>query len=380
MSIPLVLAFAPQHVSNELEIIASAGDRELFRAHFRCRTGQALQPSPDALFCLGLYPASEVGAPLHITGDVEPGLLSRAKPISGIFRSWWVGCRNVDVTAEPRPVSASGEGRGAALFFSGGVDSCYSLVEAQPRLSALITLVGVDIPLSDTVATARLEATSRDVAERKGLESIVIETNVAQVFHPYVSWIEHHGSALAAIGHMLSHRIDRILIAASDSEARWNLPWGSHPALDPLLGSSHLAVEHHGLVPRFDKIATVARDADLLNILRVCNKCGHNCGQCYKCAFVMRALEVLGLDSAPTFPPFLPHRGGLWARNHSSLAELVRLREAAIEAGRSDLVREVEQAMARFRKREPLRKLGYGRWRSWSRVMRHRHRWRKAYT
>ena len=378
MSTPLALAFLPQHAPNELEVIASAGSRELFRANFRCRTGQALHPSPDALFCLGLYPASEIGAPLKLAGEVEASLLGRAKSISDLFRTWWVGCRNVDVDARPRQAQPSAVQRGAALFFSGGVDSCYSLVDAQQRLSALITLVGVDVPLSDTEATARLEAMSRDVAERKGLESIVIETNVAQVFHPYVSWIEHHGSALAAIGHMLSRRIDRILIASSGNEATWNSPWGSHPALDPLLGSAQLAVEHHGLVSRFDKIAAIARDPDLLNILRVCNRSRHNCGQCDKCAFAMRALEILGFDSAPTFPSFLPRRGQMKAVDHAFFTELERLHEAAMEAGRGDLAPEIEEAMARYQKREPLRKLGFGRLRSWLRVRRHRYRWQRA--
>ncbi len=378
MTVPLMLAFSPQRAANELEVKVSAGKRELFKAYFCCRTGQALRPSGDALFCLGLYPAAEIGAPLRVEGEVDVGLRSRAKAITDLFHSWWPSCRTVDVAASPAATAPLPGARGTALFFSGGVDSCFSLLDVRPRLSALITLLGVDVPLSDQPATARLESMCRDVAAAKGLDPIVVETDVSRAFHPFAGWIEHHGSALAAIGHMLSDHFERVLIASSGNEATWNAPWGSHPALDPLLGSGRLAVEHHGLVSRFDKIARIAGDTALMRALRVCNRSHHNCGECDKCTFAMRSLEILGFDEANTFPPFHPRRGRMKIVDDAFLTELERLRVAALEAGRADLTPEIDRTIADYRRSCGLRKLGYKRWRSWSRVMRHRIRWQRA--
>lgn len=375
MIAPLTLAFLPQRVANELEVEVSAGKRSVFKVYFRCRTGQTLRASADALFCLGLYPAAEIGAPLHIDGEVDRELCSRATTITGLFRSWWPACSNVDVKATLVDLSPDPEKRGIGLFFSGGVDSCFSLLAAQPRVSSLITLLGVDIPLSDRLATARLESVCQETCALKGLEPIVIETNVSQAFHPFAGWIEHHGSALAAIGHMLSGHLEGVMIASSGNEATWRVPWGSHPALDPMLGSRRLTVEHHGLVSRFDKIAHIATDITLMRTLRVCNRSRQNCGECDKCTFVMRSLQILGFDELEAFPPLYARRGRMEIIDDAFLTEFERLHHVAVEACQVDIVSEIDRTIAIYKLSRSLRKLGYDRWRRWFRVMRHRVRW-----
>ncbi|MDZ7711378.1 MAG: hypothetical protein U5K36_15965 [Roseovarius sp.] len=168
MTTPLVLSFLPQTKPCEIVVRASAGPREVFRTRFFCRTGHTLRPAAEALFCLGIYPASEIGAPLRIDGGVDPALLARADSITGLYRRWWWGCRRIKVDAQPPSAFPAHGKRGTALFFSGGVDSCFSLTEAQPRLTALITLLGVDVPLSDAVETERLEAPGSRCGSRQG--------------------------------------------------------------------------------------------------------------------------------------------------------------------------------------------------------------------
>ena len=340
-----------------------------------------MRPTADALFCLGLYPAAEVGADLQIDGAVDARLLSNTGPITRLFKDWWPSCRMIGVTCDGEKAAPAepASGRGTALFFSGGVDSSYSLVSSTPRLGALITVLGVDAPLADTEASARLEALCRDTAAAKGLVPIVIETNVKEVFHPYAGWIEHHGSVLAAIGHMLSGDLERVLIASSGNELTWHAPWGSHPALDPLFSSAAVEIEHHGLVSRFDKIAAVAKDERLIGTLRVCNRARHNCGVCDKCTFAMRCLDILGeTERATSFPPFTPRRGHLKIVDDAFRSELERMLEAALEAGRTDLVDEIRKTLATYRRQRFFKRAGIQPWRSWSRVMRHRTRWNKA--
>ncbi len=378
MTAPLVLSFAPQTNPYEIVVHAAAGEREIFRTSFRCRSGHTLRPVADALFCLGLYPASEIGADLHIKGPVDTGLLSRAGRITGYWRSWWPSCRNVGIRVKRVEPETPHGARGTALFFSGGVDSCFSLIEAHPRLSALITLIGVDVPLSDPDEVQRLETLAHDVAKAKGLDAVVIETDVSTSFHPFAGWIEHHGSALVAVGHLLSDHFERVLIASSGNEATWNVPWGSHPGLDPMLGSRHLAVEHHGLVSRLDKIATVATDDAMLQYLRVCNQSSSNCGVCDKCTFVMRSIDILGVkDRAVTFPAFEPRRGKLKIVDDAFLTEVERLRQCAFDARREELLQEIDEIIAAYRRRSWSR-TGLKLWRNWSRVMRHRLRWQRV--
>lgn len=378
MTAPLHLSFEPQTKPEELRVALAAGDRRIGEAWFRCRSGHSLRENPDALFALGLYPASEVGVGLSLSGEVDGELFSRSDRITGLLRSWWPDCSPVAVSAETHVPVPVPEDRGAALFYSGGVDSSFSLLDAGSRLTALITLLGVDVPLSDRPACARLEQNCREIAGRHGLDAIVIETNVSEVFHPFASWIEHHGAAMAAIGHMLSDHLGRVLISASGNETSWNGPWGSHPALDPLYGSACLAVEHHGLVSRFDKIALILDDQVLMRHLRVCNRERRNCGYCDKCSFAMRAFEILdGGDRAVTFPPLTPRRGKLKIFDDAFLSEMERLRGAAADAGRDDMLPEIDGVIVDYRGRAPWRRRLRARTRTWSRVMRHRLRWRR---
>lgn len=379
MTAPLVLSFLPQTDPCEIVVQALAGQREVFRTRFFCRTGQSLRPAPEALFCLGIYPASEIGAALRIDGGVDSALLARADQITGLYRSWWPGCRRVDVHAEAAPAQPEPDAANTALFFSGGVDSCFSLASAEPRLTALVTLLGVDVSLSDGAGTDRLEAMAHEVARDKGLEPIVIETDVRRGFHPFASWIEHHGSALASIGHLLSEHIGQVLIASSGDDAAWDVPWGSHPGLDPMFSSGRLSVEHHGLALRFDKIARIADDTALMRHLRVCNITSHNCGVCDKCTFAMRSLDILDAqDQAVTFPPFKPLRGKLKIVDDACLGEFLRLRQAASQAGRIDLLPQIDETIAAYRKGSIWNRLGSGGVRSRARVMRHRLRWRRV--
>lgn len=377
MPAPLRLAFAGDGQDRaKLCIDVHAGSRKLGRIWFRTRTG-TLRPDPNALLCLGLYPAAECGAELAISGAVDADLLARAPRINGMFKTWW-NCRQIGIHAAPAPPRTVEGGRGMAAFFSGGIDSSFTLAGAGPRLSALITIVGVDVPLSDATRVAQLARLCEDTAAFYGLEPVVIETNLNDVLHPYASWIHLHGAAMASIGHMLAHRFERVLIASSGNETAWNVPWGSHPGLDPLFGSAALQIEHHGLVSRYDKIARLATHDLLLRNLRVCNKAGYNCGICDKCTFAMRALAILGISArAPGFPPNDLTKGGYRIVDDAFLSEMQRLRAAALAANHPEMIPEIDQAMARYRRRIARWLPGLTRVHNRMRIMKHRLRYNR---
>jgi hypothetical protein len=381
MTPALQLFFEPQTQPHELRVAVAAGNRRIGEAWFRCRSGHSLMANADALFALGLYPASEIGSALGLAGEVDPDLFARSNQITGIFRDWWPDCRQVEVSARTRPATATTMEQGAALFFSGGIDSSFSLLEAGPQLCALVTLLGVDVPLSDPVACAQLERTCHNIAQRRGMDAIVIETNVREVFHPFAGWIEHHGAVMAAIGHMLCENVGRIFISASgieNEDTAWDSPWGSHPALDPLYSSALLAVEHYGLVSRFDKIARILKDDDLMRHLRICNQERKNCGRCDKCTFAMRSFEILRAgERAVTFPPLSPRRGQLKIVDDGFLSEMERLRAAAAEAGPEDMLPELDGVIGAYRGRATWLRLIRRRAHNFLRVARHRRRWER---
>lgn len=378
MTAALQLSFEPQTQPQELRVAVFAGNRHIAEVWFRCRSGHKLTANADALFALGLYPASEVGTALVLAGEVDPDLLVRSNQITALYRDWWSDCRQVEVSASTRHATATAMEQGTALFYSGGIDSSFSLVEAGPRLSAIVTMLGVDVPLSDRAACGQLERLCHDVAQSRRIDAIVIETNVREVFHPFAGWIEHHGAVMAAIGHMLSRNVGRIIISASGNETAWDSPWGSHPALDPLYGSATLAVEHHGLVSRFDKIARILSEDDLMRNLRICNRQRENCGLCDKCAFAMRAFEILRAgERAVTFPPVSPRRGRLKIVDDAFLSEMERLRAAATEAGPKDMLPELDGIIAAYRGHATWPRLLRMRALNFLRVARHHLRWRR---
>jgi len=169
----------------------------------------------------------------------------------------------------------------------------------RAELDGLVTIIGCDVRLDDRANADRLVGIAGRAAVETGLESVVVETDLPRVMHRYLGWIEYHGSALAGIRHLLRDRFRRMFVAAScEAETAWECPWGSHPGLDPRLGTAATPIEIDGLVLRMDKIRRLLAEPRLLADLRVCYHGGANCGTCSKCVFVRHALAVLGTEHA----------------------------------------------------------------------------------
>lgn len=346
----LGLAFDGSTSPHEVRIRFSAGRRPVGTIFFRCRTRPLLE-NPDALLCLGLIPAMEVHAPLRVDGAVDPTLVANAAAIQDLLCSWYPAYRAVPVTTDAT-ARAYPDGRGTALFYSGGIDSSHSLAQERDRLDALVTIVDVSAGGTAGPGGPRLVAGLDRVAAAYGLEPIVIETNVRAVMQPYLGWIEFHGSAMAAIRHLLADRIETMLIASSGDETAWFTPWGSHPSLDPLLGTPGARIEHHGLVKRLDKVRTILTQPVLSERLHICNSNPlANCGRCVKCHFAMACFEVLdAVDAASSFPRHprdAPYRLGI--SDDATRSEYVHLRAAASATGRCEgLVADIDRALAAY--------------------------------
>ena len=356
MTHEITLRYEPSNDPRVARIALLHGGRPWLRCFVRS-SGPTLRPSGDALLCLGLLPAIELGCALRIDAPVDAGLLTAAHGVQRMVASWTPGCRPVAITA-PTCDAAYPAGRGRGLFFSGGVDSSYSLAVNRGDLDGIVTLIGCDVALADEQRAAWLTGITRRVAAAFGLEPIIVETDLPERMHPYLGWIEYHGSALAGIRHLLADHFATMRVAASVDEASmWHEPWGSHPGLDPQLGTAGATIVLDGLVTRPEKIARLLDEPVLLEELRVCYHGGPNCGTCTKCQNTRICLEVFGGGGRmPSFPEPRPpfDEAALAITDTSVRNDRLVLREAALRAGGHErLVAALDAAVAAFDRRRP---------------------------
>lgn len=250
-----------------------------------------------------LIPAMRTGRPLQVDSPVDGVFLDRMRDVQELVSRWW-GFPQIAIT--PASVSSEpGTADGYGLFFSGGVDSLYSLVENRERLTDLIFVHGFDIPLEDVDRHDGAWAQVRRVAEGSGLGAVHVTTNLRT--HPLFKsgrWRFDYGGALAAVGHALSGGLSAAILSSGSVGGR---PAGNHPDLDPLWASGRMEFVHFGNeVRRITKTAVIARDDVSMRNLRVCWENlteDLNCGRCEKCLRTILHLEVAGArERASTFP------------------------------------------------------------------------------
>ncbi|WP_421851070.1 hypothetical protein [Oricola sp.] len=298
---PLTLSFDPRcDDPSRAEILFRLGQKTERRA-FLQSNGPGLRRSGNALLCLGLAPAMELGTDLIIEGAVSRELRDNADRIQDLLCDWYSDFHRIAIhadRAEDQPTGSQSTG----LFYSGGIDSSFSLHELQNEIASIITVIGADIDLSEQDRAAALRQAASSVSAHYGLQQILITTDIRKVTDRMVGWVEYHGAFLAAVGHLLADELDTVFIASSGSEMAIDIPWGSNPILDPLYGTRGMKVVHHTLADRFTKLRDIIDQPALMEQLRVCLKADPNCCNCRKCHFVMHSLAVLdAFDKAPTF-------------------------------------------------------------------------------
>jgi hypothetical protein len=305
----------------------------------------------DALLATMLLPAMHHGGTLRVPGPLSNRLLERSAEIQQVFLTWdrldWhTGLEPVRVELSVAPHHRASDRR-VGCFFSGGVDSFYSVLRCGNEVTDVVFVHGLDVPLDAPELRDRVAMAIRAAAEAMGKRVIEIETDVRRFSDPIVDWTRYHGSLLAGVGHLLSASFRKVYIPASDTFATLS-PFGSHPLLDPLWTTEDLQIVHHGLeATRADKVAFIA-DHDVLQWLRVCPKLPRhslNCGTCHKCLRTMAVLRLEGLLERCSFDaefdprafaalgPPTPGSRGLWqeysqrlqaSRRDPALARAVR--------------------------------------------------------
>ena len=269
-----------------------------------------LEPSAEAYASAVLPTAFEQGRAVEIVAPLSAAYRASAQEVATIAGPWW-GWTAAGL--EGRGQAPAGVRRpGAALAFSGGVDSFYSLLRGSRTVDVVVSAHGFDIDVEDIARWAAWEDSFREIAAATGTRAVVVRTNLRH--HPVstaISWERSHGGALAALGHLLSGEVGTLVIAASSFPADPDYPWGTHPRLDPCWSSDRLAIAQSGAAHyRAMKLYMIAGEPLVQRHLRVCweNRSPMlNCGECEKCVRTQIGLEVSGrLGEFAVFAPGPP--------------------------------------------------------------------------
>lgn len=282
----------------------SIGGRE-FEIYYKVSGTPVLQTS-DTFLAASLLAAMKADTPLKIEGHVSPKLLNTTNTIQDIIHAWYPDFKTIPVKADPRNFTESGMHRGVGSFFSGGIDSFYTLLKHKDEITTIIHVHGFDIQLEDYKFRDKVTRIIRKVASEFGKELIEVETNFRDFSDHFASYaLIAHGAALASVALLLSHRLKKIYIPSSYPYDVL-FPLGSHPLLDPLWSTEDVEIVHDGCeTTRVKKTAQIAQFDIALKTLRICNvrtEDIYNCGQCEKCLRSMADLRAVGaLDRCTTF-------------------------------------------------------------------------------
>lgn len=264
--------------------------------YFESRDSELL-PSPEAFGSALLIPALEAGRELRIESPVDPIWARNLAELTVIFSRWW-GVPELLPQFVVAPADAGRNGHATGLCFTSGVDSFYSLLRGKDPVDALIFVQGYDMKLEDEWRMIHAERGMGAVAQATRTRLIVIRTNLRE--HPlmkFAHWDQAHGGALAAVGHLLTGALGRLIVASSYQRGLAT-PHGSHRRSDPLWSSSAIEVLHRGDERwRHDKLRAIGDERLVQQHLRVCwqNRARTgNCSRCEKCVRTMLTLAQCG--------------------------------------------------------------------------------------
>jgi hypothetical protein len=260
---------------------------------------------------LRLVKAVAEGIPANLD-RVSPRLAGNLETIRDIYAVWIPG-HKIPLNFELSSDTAVPE-KGVSLFFSGGVDSFFSLIKHRDEIDNLVLIHGFEVPLAETKTFELALEQAREVARLFSKRLIVVRTNLhweeSSLYKdppriPF-DWEMYGGAALAAIALALVPMHRKVYIASTYPYADLH-PHASHPLLDPLWSTEAVQIVHDGGETRLNKLRVVIQYPEALSRLRVCweNLGNYNCGLCKKCIVTMLELRALGVDRCAAFPDTL---------------------------------------------------------------------------
>jgi hypothetical protein len=302
-----------------------------------------LAPRVESIVCPFLLPAMSQHADLVLSAPLTATFVDNLEFIRRRAMQWWPELSHGEIRC---PIAAgTRQNRQAGLFYTGGVDSSYSLQTLRDRIQYAVFVEGFDIPLRDHDRLLAAREWLASTTRRCSVQLVVVRTNLRE--HPVfngISWETTHIAALAGVAHTLGEHVGSMYVAASDVPP----PYGSAPDLDGAWSSESVVIENFSAeLSRLQRAASIAHWEPLRGRLRVCwenNTPDINCGFCEKCLRTRVQLLVSGapdgLDSFPAGFPLLSTLRRLHSVSHQLRGQW---RELAPLLNDPDLRAEVER-------------------------------------
>ena len=268
----------------------------------------SLSATPTAIGTALLPAAMYHGKTLEFSDPFCQAWYQRLPEAIDRLHQWWQFEKRLPQTsAEPKWLDPNSEpADGVGLFFTGGVDSFHSLLNAPVKISHLVYAIDYDVIPHSQQQLSGYEPWLREVAQRHDIDAIIIRGNLRR--HPAFagpSWQQSHGAALIGTGHLLEESFGELVMSSSYSLYHPQ-PWGSHWLLDSLWSSERLQVTHFGEeCLRYDKVKSIVHDPLTQKYLRPCweNPVGKiNCSVCEKC--VRTQIVIAACTDLPEFTAF----------------------------------------------------------------------------
>ncbi|WP_232629450.1 hypothetical protein [Methylobacterium sp. Leaf118] len=268
-----------------------------------------LTPNLEAAICAVMPCAANLKHQVACRQPVDEDFAFNINKVARQMSEWWGS--SPDVFESPLVTKTAQDtrppGGGTALFFSGGVDSFYSLLRSPTPPDVLVYVHGFDIPLNATERMIDFERTFRDVASAVNARSIIVRSNY-RTHHltRKANWGKCHGGALASVAHCMSGHLASVQISSSYPYVH-DRPWGSHWKIDYYWSTRDLRFSHFGAhLWRAEKLKLVIGEPLVRQHLTVCwehRTTDRNCGQCEKCLRTMLLLAAEAkLGEFETFP------------------------------------------------------------------------------
>ncbi|MDQ8168701.1 MAG: hypothetical protein P3C09_13175 [Gemmatimonadota bacterium] len=140
------------------------------RVHLTSHDARRWIKSGDAFVVLALIPAMECGEALEVDDriPVSPGLLRRLRTIQELYVEWFPDLRSIMIRAPNTDVPVPTPDERIGCFFSGGVDSVYSVLRNLDTIDDLVLCRGLDIPFEETERWERTVSAARVFADSIG--------------------------------------------------------------------------------------------------------------------------------------------------------------------------------------------------------------------
>jgi len=223
--------------------------------------------------------------------------------------------------------SSETKSSGYATFFSGGVDSQYSLLKSLKHKPRILTLFGYTHRQWRREHFNKIMKFYKKWAEDQDLKMNIIDTNIRDIFSstPQKNCQKNYIKALGPTGVWGSlgltlilmasaaplsiNRFNHIFLAASDCALYGSNFINSRPEIDNEMHWADLDIESLGFIPRQYKISPVLDYIDKTKgILNSCVRLSHygtkhkkwtfdyNCGYCEKCQRTIVGILIAGKD------------------------------------------------------------------------------------